>query len=149
MYRFILFYFVLYICIYVAPWSCEARHLVPLYVHTCSGMTIKLNLTWLDLKLHDHICVLRNKHPYIFVAAECLLWDTKPLPQVQTDSFTRWAISRCAWWCIQRQTKPYQESNDTTIRTQLVAPVNIQLEELWAWLMSFVFSTLTDFHFIF
>ncbi len=50
MYRFILFYFVLYICIYVAPWSCEARHLVPLYVHTCSGMTIKLNLTWLDLK---------------------------------------------------------------------------------------------------
>ncbi len=44
MYRFILFYFVLYICIYVAPWSCEARHLVPLYVHTCSGMTIKLNL---------------------------------------------------------------------------------------------------------
>ncbi len=51
MYRFILFYFVLYICIYVAPWSCEARHLVPLYVHTCSGMTIKLNLTWLWLKL--------------------------------------------------------------------------------------------------
>ncbi len=48
MYRFILFYFVLYICIYVAPWSCETRHLVPLYVHTCSGMTIKLNLTWLD-----------------------------------------------------------------------------------------------------
>ncbi len=40
-YRFILFYFVLYICIYVAPWS---WHLVPLYVHTCSGMTIKLNL---------------------------------------------------------------------------------------------------------
>ncbi len=47
MYRFILFYFVLYICIYVAPWSCEARHLVPLYVHTCSGMTIKLNLKYL------------------------------------------------------------------------------------------------------
>ncbi len=45
MYRFI----VLYVCIYVAPWSCEARHLVPLYVPTCSGMTIKLNLTWLDL----------------------------------------------------------------------------------------------------
>ncbi len=36
--------FLQYICIYVAPWSCEARHLVPLYVHTCSGMTIKLNL---------------------------------------------------------------------------------------------------------
>ncbi len=50
MYRFILFYFVLYICIYVAPWSCEARHLVPLYVHTCSGMTIKLNLN-LNLNL--------------------------------------------------------------------------------------------------
>ncbi len=45
-YRFILFYFVSYVCINVAPWSCEARHLVPLYVHTCSGMTIKLNLTW-------------------------------------------------------------------------------------------------------
>ncbi len=50
MYRFILFYFVLFICIYVAPWSCEARHLVPLYVHTCSGMTIKLNLN-LNLNL--------------------------------------------------------------------------------------------------
>ncbi len=53
MYRFILFYFVLYICIYVAPWSCETRHLVPLYVHTCSGMTIKLNLTWLDLTIRN------------------------------------------------------------------------------------------------
>ncbi len=49
-YRFILFYFVMYICIYVAPWSCEARHLVPLYVHTCSVMTIKLNLN-LNLNL--------------------------------------------------------------------------------------------------
>ncbi len=48
-YRFILFYFVLYICIYVAPWSCEAWHLITLYVHTCSGMTIKLNLN-LNLK---------------------------------------------------------------------------------------------------
>ncbi len=28
----------------LAPWSCEARHFVPLYVPTCSGMTIKLNL---------------------------------------------------------------------------------------------------------
>ncbi len=36
-----------YVCIHVAPWSCEARHFVPLYVHTCSGMTIKLNLTLL------------------------------------------------------------------------------------------------------
>ncbi len=41
----------LYVCIYVAPWSCEARHFVPLYVPTCSGMTIKLNLN-LNLK-HD------------------------------------------------------------------------------------------------
>ncbi len=48
MYRFILFYSLLYVCIDVAPWSCEARHFVPLYVHTCSGMTIKLNLTWLE-----------------------------------------------------------------------------------------------------
>ncbi len=46
MYRFI----VLYVCIYVAPWSCEARHFVPLYVPTCSGMTIKLNLN-LNLNL--------------------------------------------------------------------------------------------------
>ncbi len=46
-YRFILFTSLLYACIYVAPWSCEARHFVPLYVPTCSGMTIKLNLTWL------------------------------------------------------------------------------------------------------
>ncbi len=35
----------LYVCIHVAPWSCESRHFVPPYVHTCSGMTIKLNLT--------------------------------------------------------------------------------------------------------
>ncbi len=41
-YRFILFYFVLYICIHVALWSSVARHLVPLYVHRCSGMTIKI-----------------------------------------------------------------------------------------------------------
>ncbi len=41
-YRFILFYFVLYICIHVAPWSSVARHLVPLYVHRCSGITIKI-----------------------------------------------------------------------------------------------------------
>ncbi len=40
MYRFI----VLYVCIYVAPWTREARHFIPLYVPTCSGMTIKLNL---------------------------------------------------------------------------------------------------------
>ncbi len=46
MYRFI----VLYVCIYVAPWSCEAQHFVPLYVPTCSGMTIKLNLN-LNLNL--------------------------------------------------------------------------------------------------
>ncbi len=59
MYRFILFYFVLYICIYVAPWSCEARHLVPLYVHTCSGMTIKLNLN-LNLNLIKHYFYTRR-----------------------------------------------------------------------------------------
>ncbi len=41
----------LYVCIHIAPWSCEARHFVPLYVHTCSEKTIKLNLTWLDLTL--------------------------------------------------------------------------------------------------
>ncbi len=48
-YRFIVFFFtsLLYVCMYVAPWSCEARCYVPLYVLTCSGMTIKLNLTWL------------------------------------------------------------------------------------------------------
>ncbi len=40
--RFILFYFVLYICIHVAPWSSVARDLVTLYVHRCSGITIKI-----------------------------------------------------------------------------------------------------------
>lgn len=52
MYRFkIVSYF--YCCMfifmfnYVAQWSCEARYFVPLYVHTYSGMTIKLELTWL------------------------------------------------------------------------------------------------------
>ncbi len=62
MYRFILFYFVLYICIYVAPWSCEARHLVPLYVHTCSGMTIKLNL---NLNLNNDAIDRRAAHKAI------------------------------------------------------------------------------------
>ncbi len=52
----------LYICIYVAPWSCEAQHLVPLYVHTCSGMTIKLNLTWLDLTWLDLTWLPHTKH---------------------------------------------------------------------------------------
>ncbi len=62
-YRFILFYFVLYICIHVAPWSSVARHFVPLYVHRCSGMTIKIGrmsvyvkivtYTWLGDTLRD------------------------------------------------------------------------------------------------
>ncbi len=65
MYRFILFYFVLYICIDIAPWSCEARRFVPLYVHTCSAMTIKLNcfvsyLLFCDVKsscVDGQVCV--------------------------------------------------------------------------------------------
>ncbi len=59
----------LYICIYVAPWSCEARHLVPLYVHTCSGMTIKLNLTWLDfgnILLDSPSCGIREAKRFFF-----------------------------------------------------------------------------------
>ncbi len=64
MYRFILFYFVLYICIYVAPWFCEARHLVPLYVHTCSGMTIKLNL---------NLNLMRKTGVICFIIVICLL----------------------------------------------------------------------------
>ncbi len=50
-YRFIVFFFtsLLYVCIYVAPWSCEARRFVPLYVPTCVGMTIKLKLTYLKM----------------------------------------------------------------------------------------------------
>ncbi len=54
MYRFI----VLYVCIYVAPWSCEARHFVPLYVPTCSGMTIKLNLNLIPNLLR---CVFHSR----------------------------------------------------------------------------------------
>ncbi len=34
---------------HVAPWSCETWHFVPLYVHTFSRMTIKLNLSWLKV----------------------------------------------------------------------------------------------------
>ncbi len=52
----------LYICIYVAPWSCEARHLVPLYVHTCSGMTIKLNLNLNILILYLILTICTHKH---------------------------------------------------------------------------------------
>ncbi len=43
-----MFFFLLHCCIYVAPWSCEARRFIPLYVPTCSGMTIKLNSTCLE-----------------------------------------------------------------------------------------------------
>ncbi len=71
MYRFILFYFMLYICINVAPWSCEARHLVPLYVHTCSVMTIKLNL---NLPLADGVEALYwalDPPPHALVTAPC------------------------------------------------------------------------------
>ncbi len=50
-YRFILFYFVLYICIHVAPWSSVARHLAPLYVHRCSGMTIKIGRKLVYVKI--------------------------------------------------------------------------------------------------
>ncbi len=72
-YRFILFYFVLYICIHVAPWSSVARYFVPLYVHRCSGMTIKIglmsayfiHLTWRHIYVIFrgrvlHNCVLLN-----------------------------------------------------------------------------------------
>ncbi len=50
-YRFILFYFVLYICIHVAPWSSVARQLVPLYVHRCSGITIKIGCMSVYVKI--------------------------------------------------------------------------------------------------
>ncbi len=56
MYRFI----VLYVCIYVAPWTREARHFVPLYVPTCSGMTIKLNLN-LNLNVTNILHVQKTK----------------------------------------------------------------------------------------
>ncbi len=77
MYRFILFYFVLYICINVAPWSCEARHLVPLYVHTCSGLTIKLNLNlnlntsfvlnYVNAKTFECACCFRNMNMNVLI----------------------------------------------------------------------------------
>ncbi len=60
MYRFI----VLYVCIYVAPGTCEARHFVPLYVHTCSGMTIKLNVN-LNLK-YTTVDLLKNQNQKYF-----------------------------------------------------------------------------------
>ncbi len=47
MYMFIVYSFtlLLYVCIDVALWSCEAQHFVPLYVPTYSRITIKLDLT--------------------------------------------------------------------------------------------------------
>lgn len=44
----ILFVFMI---IYVASLSCETRHFVPLYVHACSEMTLKLDLTWLQSRV--------------------------------------------------------------------------------------------------
>ncbi len=77
MYRFI----VLYVCIYVAPWSCEARHFVPLYVPTCSGMTIKLNL---NLNLNLTVCPGRT-------AVVQQLWGrdvTSPFPPSGNEGYT-------------------------------------------------------------
>ncbi len=63
----------LYVCIYVAPWSCEARHFVPLYVPTCSGMTIKLNLN-LNLNLKQRMFL--DLHNY---------WSWNHIPINQSD----------------------------------------------------------------
>ncbi len=56
----------LYVCIYVAPWSCEARHFVPLYVPTCSGMTIKLNLNLTWRKNYGKGLILSLRHCFAF-----------------------------------------------------------------------------------
>ncbi len=47
---------VLNACIYVAPWSREARF-VPLCVPTCSGKTIKLNL---NLKFNLKVIIIKS-----------------------------------------------------------------------------------------
>ncbi len=89
MYRFI----VLYICIYVAPGTCEARHLVPLYVPTCSGMTIKLNLTWDTHTLrHTHTPVVSCLKTGLFFRfrafneVELTRWDSVAAESKQTVS---------------------------------------------------------------
>ncbi len=78
MYRFI----VLYVCIYVAPWSCEARHFVPLYVPTCSGMTIKLNLnltTWTGHCEDAFVCIMTCRDPPIreVPKSQSIIWLVK------------------------------------------------------------------------
>ncbi len=54
----------MYVCIYVAPGTCEARHFVPLYVPTCSGMTIKLNLN-----LNLILCKVREDEEQVLLVA--------------------------------------------------------------------------------
>ncbi len=91
MYRFILFYFVLYICIYVAPWSCEARHLVPLYVHTCSGMTIKLNLNLnLNISIYLHVFSLLQ------INADAVTEMSRLLPEGQNRYCV--ILEKCAYF---------------------------------------------------
>ncbi len=64
----------MFMLIYVAPWSCETRHFVPLYVHKCSGMTIKLNL---NLNLIKYItCMHSFKAALItFLVTSWLNWS--------------------------------------------------------------------------
>ncbi len=84
MYRFI----VLYVCIYVAPWSCEARHLVPLYVPTCSRMTIKLNLN-LNLNMNFTkdlvLCEIIERHEGKSIIVVVNFFYCRII--IQTDSF--------------------------------------------------------------
>ncbi len=136
MYRFIVFFFtsLLYACIYVAPWSCEARRFVPLYVPTCRGMTIKLNLTWLPLNLKPQINPnIKGLH---IVRILCIK-KTKPIFRAITHFYI---VKLFAW----------QLSTFSTILSVLVwfthkSPFFLKRKKSWCVFVTLLFSVDIDF----
>lgn len=97
-----MFIFMLYVYMfmfnYVAPWSCEAWHFVPLYVHTCSEMTTKLDLTWLGCL--GYVCNPLSLKEGMETSRPVATDALSPL----STSFTFWGFWHIRWdggWKVQ------------------------------------------------
>ncbi len=86
----------LYVCIYVAPWTREARHFVPLYVPTCCTVNLNLNLncisiqtlnsalSWSTFTASRLFCLMRQDlHISIWQLSAILLLISSPLKLCQ------------------------------------------------------------------
>ncbi len=136
MYRFIVFFFtsLLYACIYVAPWSCEARRFVPLYVPTCRGMTIKLNLTWLPLNLKPQINPnIKGLH---IVRILCIK-KTKPI--------FRATFFHCEIIFMTVKHIFHHSEYSCVIHPQAQEPVFLKRKKTWCVLVTLLFSVDIDF----